>query len=126
MRNTERPSAALKNFGKTNQQIGQDREEAATQYLLNIGHRVLARRFKTPFAEVDIVSVGSDQYVYIIEVKGPFREGLPIVSREQLRRLQRAALYLSHHHRAKVRLQFLLVTLAKDHPKVEVVDIFEV
>ena len=48
--------------------MGDAAEEAAARYLCGLGYRILARRWKTPFGEIDIVAQDGATIVFV-EVK---------------------------------------------------------
>lgn len=47
---------------------GKQGENKALNYLLELGHSVISRNFRTPYGEIDIISKKSD-CIYFIEVK---------------------------------------------------------
>ncbi len=69
---------------------------AALRYLLS-GHRILGRRVRTPYGEVDVVCRRGDALV-LLEVKhrraGARRSAVRALRPEQARRLARASLHL--------------------------------
>ena len=52
----------------THNDLGKTGEDIAAEYLLNKGHRILARNYRYAKAEVDIISVYSDTIIFT-EVK---------------------------------------------------------
>ncbi len=52
----------------TTKQLGDRAENLVAEYLEQNGHGIVARNFKTPFYEIDIVSI-KDDYIYFTEVK---------------------------------------------------------
>ena len=87
---TARASRGLKNF-----YLGQDAEEIALQFYLKRGFLLRARRWKSPFAEIDLVLESPEQMIYLIEVKrvSSFDFISHRLSLKQKRRLQRAHLF---------------------------------
>ncbi|MBE6609374.1 MAG: YraN family protein [Ruminococcaceae bacterium] len=61
-----------------NQRLGQLGESAACGYLLSIGHVILERNYRSPYGEIDIISLEGDRTVFT-EVKT--RSALPQNSR---------------------------------------------
>ena len=61
----ERPS---KTVVKNTTKVGNKAEEIVAKYLIDKGHKIVARNFKTKFCEIDIVSVKDDK-MYFTEVK---------------------------------------------------------
>ena len=76
-------------------QIGAAYEEKAARFLEERGYRILARNFRTRFAEIDLVAE-ADGYLVFIEVK--YRSGrgsglsTEAVTAEKQRRIRSAAL----------------------------------
>lgn len=52
----------------TTKKIGDKAENIVAEYLEKNGHEIIARNFKTPFYEIDIISK-KDDYIYFTEVK---------------------------------------------------------
>ena len=48
--------------------LGKIGESAACEYLLSIGHVILERNYRTPYGEIDIISLEGDRTVFT-EVK---------------------------------------------------------
>lgn len=86
------------------------REAQAEEYLLQLGYIILARRYQTPFAEVDLIAAKNSSTIDVFEVKGPSR-GLdfPSIGQAQMARLGRACVHLGHQYLRQVRLHLLLV-----------------
>ena len=76
------------------QQSGNQGEEAACQYLIQKGYRILARNYRIPGAEIDLIA-RKDRLIVFAEVKLRKRGaayGRLSVTREKQRRISRAAL----------------------------------
>ena len=69
--------------------FGRRAERAASIYLALKGYRTLARRFRSPAGEIDLIARRGRLVVYV-EVKAR-RSGPAIVSERQRRRIRRAA-----------------------------------
>lgn len=83
--------------------VGALGEEAVASYLESLGHRIVARNFKTYFYEIDIVSVCDDK-IYFTEVKyrknADFGGGLSAIDAKKLQQMQYAAeCFLKYHAR---------------------------
>ena len=96
LKNSDRPistgalSTALKSYSL--HKTGVEAENAVAEYLKLSGWSLIARRFKTPYAEVDILARDRAGVLFVIEVKkirDDFHDG--IVSSRQLQRLRRAS-----------------------------------
>ncbi|MDZ4661416.1 MAG: YraN family protein [Pseudomonadota bacterium] len=75
---------------------GYKNEFLVGQYYLSKGYKVVAHRFKTPFAEVDLICQHKNQELVIVEVKSaaePFWESYRIGFRQK-HRLKNAAIHL--------------------------------
>ncbi|OGG56646.1 hypothetical protein A3D71_04040 [Candidatus Kaiserbacteria bacterium RIFCSPHIGHO2_02_FULL_55_20] len=90
-------------------EVGRLGEEIAAQFLERKGFKVVARNYRKPWGEIDIIAEKAGT-VRFVEVKAVSRESLPDVSREmdyrpeemvdvrKLRKLARtAALYMEVH-----------------------------
>ena len=53
---------------KHNQRIGKWGEEAATEFLLQRGYVIIAKNFRTPYGEIDVVARQGDMTIFV-EVK---------------------------------------------------------
>ncbi len=78
---------------------GHRAEWAAALFLMARGYRVLARRYKTPVGEVDIVASNKKRLAFI-EVKGrvQLNQALRAVTPCQQRRIKRAATHWMAKH----------------------------
>lgn len=87
---TARALRGLKNF-----YLGEKSEDIALDHYLKRGFTCQARRWKSPFAEVDLVLISPEKKIYLIEVKrlSSFEFLSHRLSAKQKRRLQRAHLY---------------------------------
>lgn len=77
----------------SNQTLGAAGEQAAAAHLERLGYRILARRFRTRFGELDLVACHEDTIVFV-EVKsrcgGDPWAGLHDAKRAQVRRMAAA------------------------------------
>lgn len=87
-------------------------EEAVANYLVSLGHTIVARNFKTYFYEIDIVSIYNDK-IYFTEVK--YRKnvsrggGLSAIDAKKLQQMHYAAeCFLKYHSREFEQLNPLL------------------
>ncbi len=73
---------------------GNRAEIVAALFLMARGYRILARRYKTPVGEIDLIAVKRARLAFV-EVKGRagIDEALGAVSRRQQQRIKRAASY---------------------------------
>ena len=89
---TEGLSKVLKNTSKR----GKECEQRALESYLKRGYKLLAQRYRTPFAEIDLI-LQKKKEILMVEVKS-VRNREDYISHQQTRRLQRAHLYLSHRY----------------------------
>ena len=80
-----------KNIVKNTTEIGHKAEEKVAEYLVQEGHKILERNFKTYFCEIDIVSVKGEK-IYFTEVKYRRSDvaggGLAAIDRKKLKRME--------------------------------------
>ncbi len=80
---------------------GQEAEDKVAKHLSGLGWRVVARNWKTPRCEIDIVARRGDQ-IYFVEVK--YRKtdtqgsGLEYITRSKLQQMTLAAETWVHEH----------------------------
>jgi putative endonuclease len=76
---------------------GERTEQEAAAWLVSRGDRIIARRFETPFAEIDILALRPNGSLLMVEVKssfGPDDRGLGL-GFKQRNRLAKAAFWIS-------------------------------
>jgi putative endonuclease len=95
--------------------LGLSAESRAAMFLFAKGYRIAARRWKTPFGEIDIVARRRRMLVFV-EVKARERadDAVRAVTERGKRRIVAAAkLWLAHHPddaQAEIRFDVMLVT----------------
>lgn len=111
----------------TRQALGIDGEDAACRALEARGYRVLMRRFRTRFGEIDLVARQGECIVFV-EVKtrrgGGFGSPAEAVTAQKQRRLTlMASVYLARHRleRVPARFDVVAITMAAGTPRVEVI-----
>jgi len=115
---TESPSTP-----KTTKQIGDDAESVAEAYLVQQGHAILERDWKTKFCEIDIVSV-KDKTFYFTEVK--YRKkaiqgsGLEAITQKKQQQMKFAAeFYVASKKLHGVAMQLVAIAVSGVPPSVE-------
>ncbi len=108
-RNSFKPIQAQ---GITTKQLGDRGETVVSDYLKNNGHQIIARNHRTPFYEIDIISI-KDQTIYFTEVKyrkNTYRGGpLEMITKEKLSQMTFAAeSFLNFQPRLRERFSPLL------------------
>jgi putative endonuclease len=98
--------------------LGLSAESRAAMLLMAKGYRIAARRFKTPFGEIDIVARRRNALVFV-EVKardGADEAAAAVTERGKRRILSAAELWLAHHPadvQRIIRFDVILVTPGK-------------
>jgi Holliday junction resolvase-like predicted endonuclease len=86
-----RDSDFEKNVVKNTTDVGLRGEEAVSEYLERLGHKIVVRNFKTKLYEIDIISVFKDT-IYFTEVKTrgslDFGGGVAAVDKRKLDRMK--------------------------------------
>ena len=103
----------------SNQSFGKQGENAAAEYLKNLGYKILARNFRTRWGEIDIVARDEDCLVFA-EVKTRADEsfGAPeaAVTRTKQEHLVKAAqIYLSQTHQGHAMWRIDVLALLKQN-----------
>lgn len=105
------------------QQLGQEGESAAIQYLEGEGFRIVERNFRTRWGEIDLIAEKKREF-YFIEVKTrqDHSHGHPLESlpSHRLQRLQKMSQFYSQKHRLwdqKLHLSLLGIDWAEGHPQ---------
>lgn len=95
---------------KTTAEWGESAENLVQERYERFGYRLIRKRWRTPFAEIDLF-MGNLQECVVIEVKRISRRGFveTRISKDQRRRLQRAQIFLQDRMRVDVRLVLALV-----------------
>ena len=86
------------------QLIGRRGEDLAARELERRGHRILARRYRTRFGEIDIVARRGGILAFVeVKTRGDFDTGIFALQGRQFGRVARAAsLFIAHHPRYAV------------------------
>ncbi len=110
--------------------IGKMGEEAVAKHLEGLGHRIVARNFKTYFYEIDIVSVYGER-IYFTEVK--YRKsdirggGLMAVDKRKLKQMEYAAdCFMKYYWREFAKMEPLLAVADVAGEDFEVREWFEI
>jgi putative endonuclease len=75
--------------------FGDRGEQAAEQYLVKLGYRILARQHRNAGGEIDLVALDGDTVVFVeVKTRGSEDRGQPVdaITPDKQRRLTRAAL----------------------------------
>ena len=127
---TDRKPAAPRNAARQQaEQRGRRAERLAALYLGLKGYRVLARRFKSPVGEIDLVMRRRDVIAFVeVKNRADFDAAVLAVTPFARRRLLRAAdAYIGRHpHLAALTLRFDIVLIAPRRWPRHMVDAFGV
>jgi ribonuclease HII len=114
---------------KTTKMIGDEAEEAATDFLQKQGHTMLERNWKTKLCEIDIISQ-MNNIIYFTEVK--YRRtnqqggGISAVTTKKMRQMHFAAdMYVLKNKVTNQNLQLLVIAVTGSPPQIEeVLEVF--
>lgn len=118
------------NRGRTAPALGRIGEEAAALHLKRQGYRILARNYRTGFADVDLIARRGTTLVFVeVKTRSSLRFGAPVeaVSTEKQRRLSKVALdYMLQHslegHEARFDVVSVLLDRAGSLVRIEVLE----
>lgn len=115
------PIAKLAGTAVTTKQIGDSGEQVAVAYLIEHGHTVLERNWKTKYCEIDIVS-RNDDTVYFTEVKYRHNAlhggGLGAITPSKLKQMRFAAEFYMTVNKVQAGMLKLAVISANGTPPI--------
>lgn len=80
----------------TKKQLGDQGEQLALEYIKNLGYKILAQNYRTPYGEIDIVAVQNNVTCFI-EVKtrtsSNFGRPMDAITKYKLRNIQKSSEY---------------------------------
>jgi putative endonuclease len=97
---------------------GLSAESRACAYLLAKGYRILAKRFRTPFGEIDIVAKRRNLLAFVeVKARGTLEDAaFAVTSRQQGRIIDAAQAWLmTHPEHAELELRFDAMLIAPRH-----------
>lgn len=107
----------------TSKGVGDTGEDVGVKYLVERGHKILDRNWKTKFCEIDIVSI-KDDVIYFNEVK--YRKssqqggGIAAITSKKISQMKFAAqLYALKNHIADTHLRLAAIAVTGEPPEVE-------
>lgn len=89
--------------------LGRQGEELTCKYLRQHGYKIIARNYKTPFGEADIVALLGDTYCFVeVKTRGSDSFGLPAeaVDQNKQRRYRQIAGYFCVRRKEEVPVRF--------------------
>ena len=104
----------------TTKQIGDSAEDVASNYLVNNGHKIIDRNWKTKYCEIDIISKKRD-VIYFIEVKYRKKSdqggGLAAITSKKLRQMKFAVAYYTLVNQiTDINLRLAVIVLGNQPP----------
>jgi putative endonuclease len=98
--------------------LGLSAESRAAMFLIAKAYRILARRWKTPFGEIDIIARRRHTLVFVeVKARATLEEGAEAVTAHSQQRIINAAeLWLAHHPndgKGDIRFDVVVVTPGK-------------
>lgn len=99
-------------------QTGLSAESKASAYLIAKGYRILARRFRTPYGEIDIVARRRGLVAFIeVKARGTLDDAAYSVTPQQQRRIVAAAQawLMTHPEHAEFDMRFDVILIAPKH-----------
>jgi ribonuclease HII len=108
----------------TSKRIGDLAENAASEYLVRAGHKILNRNWKNKFCEIDIVSA-KDNIIYFTEVKYRKKldqgDGLSAITTKKLKQMKFAAEFYALSERiTDIDLRLTAISVSGQPPLVEI------
>jgi putative endonuclease len=97
---------------------GLSAESRAAAYLLAKGYRILARRFRTPHGEIDIIGKRRDLIAFVeVKARASLDEAaFAVTPRQQARIINAAQAWLvAHPEHAELELRFDVILIAPRH-----------
>ena len=99
-------------------QTGLSAESKASAYLIAKGYRILARRFRTPYGEIDIVARRRNLLAFIeVKARATLDDAAWSVTPQQQQRIVAAAQFwlMTHPEHANFEMRFDAVLIAPKH-----------
>ncbi len=104
-------------------ELGKQGEDAAVEFLMNLGHRILARNYRFGKAEVDIISAEKNMTVFT-EVKTRSTEyfGYPEESVDKKKRtlMRNAAEEFMYQNKLESPVRFDIISVLNQNDKLEI------
>lgn len=120
---------ARKNDFITTKQLGDIAEGVACENLVNIGHKILDRNWRTKLCEIDIVSRYQD-CIYFTEVKyrknTNYGGGMAVITNKKIKQMKFAAeYYATSKNIIDINLRLLVISLSDQPPAIdELIEVF--
>lgn len=97
-------------------------EDRVVEELDRLDWQILDRRLKNPFAEIDILALDEGGRLSIVEVKSVTHDDyLDVISREQMKRLERAAESLRFELRGDYVPALIYLAAVNQHSEVDLI-----
>ena len=123
----ESPQISKQTATPTTRHIGDASEEQACHALLERGHTIIAKNWRTKICEIDIVSILDDTY-YFTEVKhrktSQSGSGLEAITAQKLHKMKLGAQMFTHMHQlGSVDQRLVAIATTGDPPMVENIEL---
>jgi ribonuclease HII len=116
------PKARPQRIPLVDKTIGRQAEKVAVQYLVEVGHKIIAQNWRTRQCEIDIISI-YQRTIFFTEVKyrqsASHGDGLAAITPQKLSRMRFAAKLWAKQHLARANLRLSAISLTDTPPKVE-------
>ena len=103
--------------------LGDEGEKRAAKYLRRQGYRILARRYRTPLGEIDLIARDGDCLVFVeVKTRRSTAQGMPheAVDFHKQKQLTRLALaYLKRHRQLDTKARFDVVSIVWEETEAE-------
>lgn len=102
--------------------LGKKGEDIACDYLINKGHKILERNYRTKFGEIDIISEYKNKIVFIeVKTRKSLKFGIPelAVDKRKLMKIIKTATYYSKVNAIpweKIRIDVISIEIRDDKP----------
>ena len=116
---------------QTSYKKGLTAEDVAADYLIELGHQIIERRFNTIYGEIDIISLSRLNSLYIIEVRSRelLKNAINSISKNKLRKIFLSTqVFLSRnisYNKYDIYFALLSLSLTKDN-EIKRIDIINI
>jgi putative endonuclease len=112
-----------------NQMLGRWGEEAAARFLQANGYNILARNYRTPHGEIDLLASKDDMLVFVeVKTRSSHAFAYPedsVTLRKQAHMLAAAGYYLKQHPECSDTWQFDVIAIERSPDRKPVITHFE-
>ena len=109
------------------QQLGQDGESLAAQFLKKHGYKIIEQNYRTKLGEIDIIAKDKESLVFV-EVKARSTNRIEYskwaITPKKQRKISMVALYYlktTNQNTVKARFDVVAISCLDDNPKIEII-----